>query len=391
MSSLTWLNDLKIRVGWGKLGNQEVDNLAYLSPIDTRPTYAWGNNPNNVGLGYYSTAATVYSIPNTDLLWEKTETTNIGFDAVLLKNLSATVEYYDKITKGLLQEVALPNSVGVVNQPKANVGDIRNNGVELSLNYTGNVGQFTFNVGGNFTTVHNIVQKTFEDIPLWNGTSNNIEVGYPVNYIRGYKVGGIFQSQQELEDWKSKTSDDSYSLAKVAPGDMYFQDLRGAPTSEDKFYSSKPDSVVNNYDQVYLGKTIPGYFYGLNLGMSWKGFDLSVQFIGVGDVQKYNDVRSAMEYTPGMGNNISPSIIANSWTESNHSTTTPRIIAGDPAVNFRTSDRFVENAGYFRLNNLQLGYNFPSIEGIGLNHLRVYVGGSNLFTATKYTGLDPGG
>src|SRR5690606_25381858 len=121
--------------------------------------------------------------------------------------------------------------------------------------------------------------STYKNIPLWN-----IESGYPMYYIKGYKVGGIFQTQEEVDAWKAKYTDANYQVAKVAPGDMYFLDLRGAPENPDEFYSNKPDGKIDAYDQVYLGKTIPGYYYGFDFNLNWKGFDLNAQFTGVGDV-----------------------------------------------------------------------------------------------------------
>ncbi len=387
MQGISWLNDLKLRAGWGKLGNQEVINLAYLSPIDVRPSYAWGNRDNN-GLGYYSTGAAVYSIPNRDLVWEKTETTNLGFDATVLNGLNVSFEYYHKMTDGLLQSVSLPKSVGVIDQPRANVGSVKNSGIEIALNYAGSIGDLTYSIGGNLTTVHNEVVSMYNDVPQF-GLTSNIEEGYPLFYIRTQKVGGIFQTQDEVDEYLKRIRDTGYQNSKIRPGDFYYQDLRSAPTEEGEFYSTEADTTINNFDAVMVGQTIPGYFYGLNLSLGYKGFDFSVQFVGVGDVQKYNHMRAAMEYTPGMGNNLTTNILDESWSEDNRDGTLPRVIAGDPASNFRQSDRFVEDAGYLRLNNLQIGYTVPTIEAIGLKNLRVYTGASNLFTITPYSGLDP--
>jgi TonB-linked SusC/RagA family outer membrane protein len=386
MADLAWINDFKLRAGWGKLGNQEVRNMAYLSPIETRPTFAWGNVDNN-GYGIFSSAATVFGLANPSLQWESTATTNIGFDAVLIKSLNFSMEYYNKITDGLLQEVALPNSVGVAQQPVDNIGSVRNLGIEISLNYSGEVGDFHYSVGGNLSTVKNNVEKTYKDIPLWN-----IEEGYPLFYQRGYKVGGIFQSQEEIDAWKAKYTDVNYQTAKIAPGDFYFQDLRGAPKNPDEFYSNEPDGKIDSYDQVYLGKTIPGYFYGLNFNLDYKGFDLNAQFTGVGDVVKYNNVRAALEYTPSTGGNLSVDAL-NYWSPTNKTSTMPRLIGGDPAANFRNSDYFVENASYLRLSNIQLGYTLPvsfsDFTNGNVKNVRVYVAASNLFTITGYTGIDP--
>lgn len=386
-NNIGWLNDFKLRVGWGKLGNQEVRNLAYLSPIEINPTFAWGDNPNRPGYGYYSTSAVVFNLANTNLRWESTATTNIGFDAVLFQHLSVTAEYYDKLTDGILQTVSLPGSVGLVQQPVDNVASVRNSGFEFVVGYNGQVGDVSYGISANLTTVRNRVVSTYEDIPLWN-----IERGYPLFYQRGYKQGGMFQTQAEVDAWLAKYQDANYQVAKVAPGDFYFEDLRGAPKNEGEFYSEGGDGRIDDYDQVYLGKTIPGFFYGGTINLGWKNLDLDAQFTGVGDVVKHNALRNSLEYTAAGGQNLSTRVL-NSWSPENPSSTMPRIMNGDPAGNFRGSDYFVENASYLRLANLQIGYTLPqsaytAFKG-NLSNLRVYTGGSNLFTVTKYTGLDP--
>ena len=385
--NIGWLDDFKIRAGWGKLGNQEVRNLAYLSPIEINPTFAWGNNPNRIGYGHFSTSAVVFNLANTNLRWESTATTNIGFDAVLFRNLSFSAEYYDKLTDGILQTVSLPGSVGLVQQPVDNVASVRNSGFEFVVGYNGKAGGFSYGISANLTTVRNRVMSTYENIPLWN-----IESGYPLFYQRGYKLGGMFQTQEEVNAWLAQYEDVNYQEAKIAPGDFYFQDLRGAPLNEGEFYSEGSDGQVDSYDQVYLGKTIPGFFYGGTINLGWKNLDFSAQFTGVGDVVKHNAVRASLEYTASGGQNLSTSVL-NSWSPQHTSSTMPRIMHGDPAGNFRGSDYFVENAAYLRLANTQIGYTLPQSAytalGGGLSNLRIYTGASNLFTVTKYTGLDP--
>jgi TonB-linked SusC/RagA family outer membrane protein len=387
MQSTEWLTDLKLRAGWGQLGNQEVTPWAFLSPITTKPTYAWGNDPTAIGKGYFGESATVFGMPNPDLQWEKLTTVNIGFDATILQNLTFSLEYYNKLNDNILQTVTLPGSVGLVEQPKANIASVRNTGIEASVNYTKTFGDLVLNVGGNFTTVKNTVESTYKDIPL-----GNIEKGYPMYYIKGYKYGGIFQSETEVQDWLAKYSDENYETAKIKPGDTYYIDQRSAPTEPNTFYKDSLDNKINQFDQVYLGKTIPGYFYGFNLSAQYKGFDFVAQFTGVGDVDKVNNMRMQLEYTPGTGNNLS-TVILDSWTPTNTDTELPRVIYGDPADNFRLSSRFVESAAYLRLSNLQIGYTLPAsvykAAHYYLKDTRLYLGLSNLFTVTKYSGFDP--
>ena len=330
---------------------------------------------------------------NRDLRWEKTSTLNIGFDATLFKSLNLSLEYYNKLTDGILQKVSLPPSTGVINMPDGNVAKVRNSGVELNINYSKSFGELNLSFGGNFTTVKNNVEKLYGGIPMWN-----IEEGYSLFYLKGYKVGGIFQSDEEAQAYMANYEDVMYQSAKVRGGDFYFQDKRGAPTAEDianginKYYSPTQDSIVDNYDQVYIGKSIPGFYYGFNLNAEFKGFDFSAQFTGVGDVQKVNHVKSTFGMPYGEAMNHTSDVL-NAWTVNNKNTNIPRMIWQDPAANTRFSDYVVEKAGYLRLSNIQLGYTLPQSVYVNTNNIlrnaRIYIGCSNAFTITNFSGLDP--
>lgn len=390
MKNLTWINDLKIRGGWGQLGNQEVRDMAYLAVISTQPTYAFGNVSNGSwpATGVFNMGATIFGIPNKDLTWEKTETTNIGFDALLFKNLNFSAEYYHKITKGILQAIDVPLSLGVVDTPVANVAKVMNRGFEFSANYQGSINKFNYNIGANLTTTTNRVLDTYKHIPTSGGT---VEEGHSIFYYKAYKVAGIFKTDAEAQEWLKTHSDDSYQVGKVGAGDFYFQDLRGAPKEVGQFYSEGPDGKIDSYDMVDIGKSIPGYFYGFNLGADYKGFDFSAQFSGVGDVIKYNTIK-ANAFIASTKDNVT-TIVYNAWTPDNMSNTYPRLNISDPAQNLRYSDFFFESGAYLRLQNIQLGYTLPKSVYTAchnnIRNVRVYLGFSNLFTITKYTGLDP--
>ena len=217
------------------------------------------------------------------------------------------------------------------------------------MNYNNNIGELKFSIGANLSTVKNTVEKTSGHIPI-----GSIEEGYSMNYIKGYKVGGIFQTQAEVDAWKAKNTDDSYQAEKIAPGDFYYLDQRSAPKKPNTFYSDSLDHKISSYDEVYLGKTIPGFYYGINLNLDYKNIDFSAQFTGVGDVQRINTVKQTLYNVGTNGGNASVDVL-NSWTSANKSTTLPRFINGDPASNYRFSDRFVESGAYCRLTNIRLG------------------------------------
>ena len=178
----------------------------------------------------------------------------------------------------------------------------------------------------------------------------------------------------------------------VAPGDLYFKDIGGNPTPDEPFYSTTPDSMINSYDQTVIGNSIPAFIYGINLNASWKGLDLYLGFYGEGKVDKFNDVRQQLIRMDGAGNNYSVDVL-DRYTSTNTNTDIPRAVISDPAGNNRYSDRFVESAAFFRLNNWQLGYSLPSsilsrTNGV-VSSLRVYVGGQYNLYYFKWSGIDP--
>ena len=390
LNEVDWVNDIKIRASWGKLGNQEVQNMAYLSTISNAPNYAFGNDPNNPGYGYFKNGAASYGLANRGLEWEKTTTINMGIDFSLFNSLNGSIEYYHKKTDGILQQVTLPLSAGVVQQPSDNIGIVKNSGFEINLNYNKKIHDFYFSIGGNFTTVRNRVTQMYGGVPI-NLDKNEgvIEVGYPINYLRGYEFGGIFQSKEEAIAYMERVNDTNYKKQFITAGDAWFKDLNGAPKNDGEAYSIGADNIINSYDRTFLGKTIPGYFYGLNLSMEYNGLDLSAQFTGVGDIQKLNVVKQ--NFMSGWGPNRHSIDILDYWREDNKNTDIPRLDGRGSAANNRI--QWIENADYFRLANLQLGYTLPdtiyrSIHQI-LRNARIYAGISNLFTLTKYGGLDP--
>lgn len=393
-----FINDLKLRGGYGKLGNyQSAGYYEFLSGVSLTPDYSLGSG-NGDPFGTQLQGAALPSFANTSLTWEKVRTTNIGFDALLLGNhVTLTAEYYNKKTYGIIQSVSLPPNTGIQNPADLNIAEVRNRGIEVDAGYNGKLGPVNFYVSGNITTVNNKVVKLYGGTPLGN-EFGRIEEGYSMFYLWGYKVGGIFQSQAEIDAWRQTHADvnigqsltDQSAGYQYKPGDMYFQDVYGNPTDPKQRYSPNPDSLINSNDRTYLGKTIPGYYYGFNIAANWKGFDLSIFFQGVGDVQKYNSVRAGLESMSGLANQWTT--VLNRWTPDNPSATMPRAVYGDPAQTTRFSSRFVENAGYLRLKNIQLGYSVPKqiLSRTGfVQGLHLYVSCINLFTITQYTGLDP--
>ena len=394
MDGLDWLNDLKLRGGWGQAGNDEavVGNYAYLSRVAGTGSYAFGSGNGNP-TGTYRDAVTINDLPNRNLTWETVTTSYIGLDASLFDNrVNATVEVYDRTTEDILQFVNLPPTVGV-SSPAYNIGSVRNRGVDLQLGYNHRVGQLELGVSGNVSFVQNEVLELYEGQPLSTSGYGRIEEGRSIGHIWGYKVGGVFQSAQEVADYYTNLPDNNVGDASfVAPGDLFFLDVGGNPDPEnpDEYYSTEPDGQINTYDQTEIGNSIPGYTYGLNLNGKLKNFDLNLSFYGEGDVQRVNTFLQ----TYGTTSSIAPrsTIVLDRWTPTNTGSSIPRAVIGDPAGNNRFSDRFVEDASFFRLNTWQFGYSLPTSVTGGtdlISNLRVFVGGQNNIYLTSWSGIDP--
>ena len=322
--------------------------------------------------------------------WETVTSSSLGFDAVLLDNqLTLTAEYYNRMTDGILQTIAIPQVIGALNNPVVNMAKAENKGIEIQVAYSGKIGKIGYNASANLTTVKNTVQTLYNGQPATSGNSR-IEQGYSMGFIYGYKTAGIFQTQADVDAWTAKNNDVGF-MSQKAPGDIHYVDLYGAPTSTDpkgalKHYS--PDGKIDTYDMTYLGKTIPGYYYGFSAGADYKNWDFSLTFRGMGDVQKINT--NGLLSIAGGGMNFLADY-RNRWTPTNPSNIIPRAIQGDPSGNNRISDRMVQNAGFLRLQNIQVGYNFKGkmLTKIGADRLRCFLSGSNLFVISPYKDLDP--
>lgn len=382
-------DDLKLRAGYGTIGNSFATGIgfssfAYLSVPGFTADYALGSTEGGNGRGTDYQGAFIRRIPNKKLTWEKSKTFNIGFDGALLDHqLTFTLEYYNKLTDGIIQEAGLPLNAGYP-AILQNIAAVRNAGIEVQLGYSRRVGNVTLAFSGNLTTVKNRVEKLFTgnavytSDPLTSATDDEYvsEKGHSLGEIYGYVAGGIYQSAAEIT--ADTTAQKDLSGANPQPGDMWFKNLNG-------------DHVVNADDQTRIGKTVPGYYYGFSVSAQYKHFDLAISFQGIGDVKKINFARWYGESMSSDGNNFWTSV-KNRWTPETPSNTMPRAVYGDPHDNARLSTRWVENAAFMRLKTMQLGYTMPAdllAATKTLTSLRVYASATNLFTFTPWTGLDP--
>ena len=350
LKDVSWLSNLKLRAGWGRLGNQEIDNYAYLTLIS--------QTDGKVVVNRYG---------NEDLKWESSESTNIGADVGFLNNkFNFSAEYYVKNTSDILLPIGLPSIVGDVSPTIVNAGEVSNKGFEFSINYRESSKKFKYSVNANLGTVINNVEKLHPNVPSLIGEVSRTQVGQPLNAYYGYKMIGIYQNQAEIDSHLSGTLDPG-----VKPGDIKFEDLNN-------------DGIINSDDRKFLGSSIPDLTYGITFSSSFKNFDFSFLFQGVDGVDRYNDSKKILDYDTRPFNYTTN--ILGAWDGEGSSNTIPRVAFEDNGSS-KVSSIFVEDASYLRLKNVELGYTINGIKG--LQDLRLYVSGQNLLTSTKYTGMDP--
>ena len=373
-----WVSELKLRGSWGQLGNSDVPGAEYPHLFQVVITPDYGLNGQTV-----VKAPAPRGFVNPDLVWETNETVDVGVESGLFQNrifFSAT--YYRRNTKNFLVNVPLPWTSGFSTgevygnfaaTAPVNSGLVRNTGLELEAGYTLTApAGIDVRLGGNLTTVRNELVSLREGIEEYSaGDIYRTAVGYPIDYFFGYKTCGIHQTAAAAA---AAPPDRTIGNNRPQAGDLCFQDVNG-------------DGEITVADRTYLGKAIPDFYYGLTLNATYRNFDLSLFFSGVGGVQKYNAVRRSLESVSGGGANRTVAVLDH-WTPTNPSNTMPRAIVGDPNQNDRLSDRWIEDAHYLRLRNAQIGYTLPA--GLwGLKGTRVWVSATNLLTLTPYSGLDP--
>lgn len=357
MKSAEWVSDLKLRASYGQLGNQEIGDYQYLTLIrkegDKYVTDRYGN---------------------PDLKWETTTQTNFGLDLGLLKNrLYLSLDYFRKNTSGILLPLSLPALVGNVKPTTVNAGEVQNNGFEAALTYTNNSHAFKYSINGNIATLSNEVRKLHPNLPSLTGPISRSVVGHSLNEFYGYKMVGIYQNTAEIEKYLYATPG---AASQTQPGDVKYADLNG-------------DGIIDDKDQTFIGNNIPKLTYGLTLSGSYKGFDLSVLVQGVHGVDKYNNLKQIVDYDTRPFNHTTA--VLNSWHGEGTSNTIPRLSMSGNGSN-QVSSLFVEDASYWRIKNIEIGYSFgPAVKKLklGIQDIRIYVSGQNLYTHTKYTGLDP--
>ncbi|WP_439130069.1 SusC/RagA family TonB-linked outer membrane protein [Polaribacter sp.] len=368
-----FINSLKLRGGWGEVGNQEVGNYLYQRTINRGIPYQFSGGSTVVG-------AAVTSLIDEDIKWETRQTSSVGIDASFLNGgLDFTAEYYRNTSKDVLVNIPVPysNTVGAFNSEiLSNAGSIRNSGIELSAVYRQSIGDdFSFEIAPNFYTVKNEILEIGGQEFITGAGTRNI-VGRSLGEHYGWVYDGIFQSAQEVADAPFQTPG-------TAAGDIKYKDITGP--------DGTPDGVVNDQDRTFLGQGLPTYYYGINITANYKNFDFTIFGQGSGGNLINSNLYRGLMPTQGFTNWHED--ILNRWTPTNTNTTVPRVVLNDPNNNQRDSDRpgWLQDGDYFRLNTISLGYSLPNdvINKLSMSSARFFVTLQNVAVFSKYKGYNP--
>jgi TonB-linked SusC/RagA family outer membrane protein len=362
LSSNTVLDNLKLRLSWGQLGNQYINSLyASTSVYDLNAGYLFD--------GILENGIAINEMSNPHLTWEVTETTNIGLDITAFGKFNLTADAFKKDVKDLFIRVPIPSTSGDLTPPYQNIGKMSNKGIELSMSYSDNLGSllYSFNMNASY------IKNELEDLGGYrfdNGEQWMIE-GHPLASWFGYEFDGIFQSEEEI-------AQAPFHNSEVKPGDIRYKDSSGP--------NGKPDGIIDVHDKGVIGNAFPEWTFGFGATASYKSFDFNIFFNGVAGneiamIQPFNNLEKL--------NSAFTADWINRWTPDNPGTEYPRL--GGYGMNSEMSDFWLEDGSYLRLQNLEIGYNIPgkTIKKWGFSKFRIYVGGSNLLTFTKVKNVDP--
>ena len=380
MQDITWLDDLKLVGGWGLLGNQEVSDLQYLTVMRK------GNNYGNMyTFGTEKVGgARITSLANTNITWEKTGMTNIGIDGIFFnQKLTASATWFDKKTVDMLVPSVVVGTIGRATIPDSNIGEMRNRGWEFELGYRqGFSSGLHYNINFNATFVKNEILKLYGNNNYIGSTyygRQNQEIsrsyeGKPIASFYGWKTDGLYQNTNEIQNDSNIKNDPRKNT--ITPGDVRFMDMNN-------------DGMIDEKDRTYLGDPNPNVILGLQAQLSYKQFDLSMNFVGSFGADLYNADRM-QGIDPTYPYNMYRETL-NRWHGEGTGNAIPRMTTVRTNLNHRTSDLFIESGDFVKLRNIALGYTIPKgvLQSIAVNSLRIYVSAENLFTVTSYSGFSP--
>ena len=389
-STRSWMDFFKIRASWGQNGNCNIGNFWYLSNIKFSPTdyadygYKFSSDMNNtVERWKYQTGAYAYNVPNPDVTWETSEQINIGFDARFISGkLGVNFDWYKKTTKDWLVRVPTNQVSGYEEYPMMNAGDVENTGFELALSWRDKIGSdFNYHANVNIATNKNEVTRLANNAGFINGQdkalfensswASRVEVGHPIGYFSGMSYSGIWQNQAQIDEARKNGK---AVIDGAVPGDCIWDDWNG------------DGQISLSEDRHEIGNPHPDVTLGASLGFEWKGLDFAVTGSGAFGMQVMQCYRTALLANPYNNYTVDD---FDRWHGEGTNNSKPRLTVG--SVNDQwVSTRYMQDADYFKIQNVTLGYDVARIWKNDLfSKLRVYVQAQNLYTFTGYTGVDP--
>ena len=393
LQDITWLSNLKARVSYGQVGNQEIPNYAWISTIEPAARYVFG--------GTSVPGATYLGAGNPDLKWETTTQTDVGVDLDLFDyRLTLTADLFRKDTDDILIRLPVATTSGfrLDNGPFRNAGKVRNQGLEFAAEYRDVTGEVQYTLSANFSTIDNEVLSLGGGDPIPdrlqsdpNFATTLTEVGGPIGAFYGHVVERLFQMEDFVTDAEGNLVTDDFdnfvlrdgiaAQGGAAPGDIRFRDISG-PEGE-------PDGLINDFDRQVIGNPFPDFTYGFRGQLRYKGWDVSAFVDGVQGRDLYFLLYGGILDLEGDNNAMT--LALDRWTPQNTDTDVPRAVAEDPNDNKRPSTRFIEDGSFVRLRSVQVGYALPaSLTGrLSAERVRFYVSGQNLFTVSDYPGYTP--
>ena len=389
-STSSWLSFLKLRASWGQNGNCQIGNFYYLSNIGFSPSgypdygYKFSSDMvQTVTDNVYTTGAYAKNVPNPDVTWETSEQLNIGLDARFLGGrLGLNFDWYKKTTKDWLVQAPMNVVLGYEEPAYVNAGDVENKGFEVALSWRDQIGSdFTYHANVNFATNKNEVTRLAnnsgyidgQDKALFENSSwiSRVEVGHPIGYFNGMSYSGVWQNQAQID---AAVAAGKAVLEGAQPGDLIWDDY------------NKDGMISLSEDRHEIGNPHPDVTLGASLGFEWKGFDFGVTGSGAFGMQVMQCYRTALLANPF--NNYSINAF-DRWHGEGTSNSRPRLAVGTTNDQW-VSTLYMEDADYFRIQNITLGYNFSKLWKSGpFSQLRLYVQAQNLYTFTGYSGVDP--
>ncbi len=390
MKGVAAISTLKFRGSWGVNGSDSIGDFRYAVYANSGNNYVFGSGAN--GTESINLGTKPSGLVNPGVKWEQSIQTDLGLDFGMWGNkLTASLDVYNKLTSGMLHAMPVPGYAGD-SAPTGNLCSMVNGGVEFDLGYRDHVGDLHYHVNANLTWNKNVltdlgVQSASGEEASLYGSSHKIGqltrgiVGLPFPYFYGYVTDGIFQNMDEVNSYKN--ADGVLLQPKAQPGDVRYKDIAGA---FDENHRPIPDGQITDADRTMIGKGMPDWTFGLNLGFEWKGFDFNMFLQGQLGAQAFNVTRRTDLYYINL-----PKSILNRWTGEGTSNRYPRFVFDSANENYRVSDLWVEDASFLRARNIQLGYTLPQklTKVAAISRLRLFVQAENAFTLTRYTGCDP--